>query len=230
MAKKDDLKNLPPEDRIRKLKELEKEKKKEIEEAHKLLRESEEELTEKHKWKEKIPIPEVAKEELEELSEEGKQLLKLHKGLRVKPPAEEEKETVAPRRRKGGLEETVEQEKVTLPREAQGMEYGPQRESQFGMEYRPLSEKPLGELYQDALALKQSVDEKGYISRADEQRAEYLTGVVEDRLRSAEEGEYSLTKDTARAASLMMRIGEEIQTVYKRKSDQPVEHSWYKGR
>ena len=229
MAKKDDLKDLPPEERIKKLKEIEKEKKKEIEEAHKLLRESEDELTEKHNLKQRIPIPEIAKEELEELSEDGKELLRIHKGLRAKPP-EKEKEVIVPRKRKGGLEEAVEQEKGTLLREAQGIEYGPQRESTFGVAYRPLSEKPLGELYQDALALKQSVDEKGYVSKADEQRAEYLTGVVEDRLRSAEEGEYSLTKDTARAASLMMRIGEEIQTVYRRKSDQPTEHSWYKGR
>jgi hypothetical protein len=230
MAKKDTLKELPPEERIKRLKEIEKEKKREIEEAHKLLQESEEELTEEHRWKEKVPIPEVAKEDLEELSQEGKQLLKLHKGLRGKLPAEEEKETVTPRRKKDSLEETVEQEKIALSREAQGLEYGSSRESRFGMEYKAVSERPLGELYQDALALKHSVQEKGYVSRDDERRAEYLTGVVEDRLRAAEEGEYSMTKDIARAASLMMRIGEEIQTVYHRKSDNPTEHNWYKGR
>ena len=52
----DDLKNVPPEERIKKLKELEEKKKKEIEEAQKAIRESEQEITEKRKWEDKVPI------------------------------------------------------------------------------------------------------------------------------------------------------------------------------
>ena len=54
-----DIKKLSPEERIKKLKELEEQRKKEIEEAHKLLKTSEDEVEEKRKLKENIPIPQL---------------------------------------------------------------------------------------------------------------------------------------------------------------------------
>src|SRR3989338_11521327 len=88
----DDIKKLPPEERIKKLKELEKQRKKEIEEAQKKIKESEDELRERRKWKEKVPIPEFAQEGFGGLSEEAKDILKQHRGVKEKlleQPAEQ---------------------------------------------------------------------------------------------------------------------------------------------
>ena len=88
-----DLKKLSPEERIKKLKELEEQKKKEIEQqkndieqdkkeiedVEKEIKNAQGELNEKRKVKEKVPIPEFAKEDLEWLSEEGKQILSVQK-------------------------------------------------------------------------------------------------------------------------------------------------------
>ncbi len=55
----DDLKRLSPEDRIRRLKEIEKKKKKELEEAKKLMDDSVEEVIEEDKQRAKIPIQQL---------------------------------------------------------------------------------------------------------------------------------------------------------------------------
>ena len=78
----EDVDNLPPEEKIKRLKELEKKKKKEIEEAQKMLRETEKELTEREEWKRKVPIPQVAAESMGEMSEAEKEIIRAHKGLK----------------------------------------------------------------------------------------------------------------------------------------------------
>ena len=207
---KDDLNNLPPEERIKRLKKLEEEKKKEIAEAQKKLKESEDELTERRKWVDKVPIPEFAKEDLKDLSGEGKQILK-ERG--VKEEKKDEEETPFDEvKKEPSLEETVAQEQVELPPEAMGIEYGPPGAEGVVVGYHPVSEKPVGDLYQEAMSLKDSIAEKGYISKEDERRAQYLTGVAEERLESKS---YSFTKDTAKAASLTKMIGTGIRNDYQ---------------
>ncbi len=227
----ENLKRLPPEERLRKLKELEKKKKQELAEAEKEIRDSQNEITEKKKWIEKIPIPEVAKEELGGLSDEGKQLLRTHKGTKEKVKEEDSETTPKPPLKRGStLEETVLQEKVNLPPEAGGMEYGAKtalRQS-FGGDYKPLSQRPVTDLYQEISALQQGVESKGYISRADERKAEYLSGIVQERQDAATRGAYTFSEETARAASVTQQVAQSIKDAYKKSSS--FEHDWYKGR
>ncbi len=228
----EDLKKLPPEERIKRLKELEQKRKKEIEDAQKQIRESEQELTERKKWKDKVPIPEATQVDSEGLSEEGKQLLKVHKGKAApKKDAEEEKESPRPMGKASRLEETVTREKIDLPPQAMGMEYGATSAPSFTVAYQPLRERPIAEVYQEMGSLKQAIEEKGYVSRADERKAEYLSGIAEERIKSSEQGKYSFTEETARAASLTQMLGSTIQQAYGRKDKGSVfEHDWYKGR
>lgn len=246
---KNDLEKLHPAERLKQLKELERKKKEEIEEAQKQIRESEQELTEERKWKDKVPIPEVAKEELEGLSEEGKAVLKAHRGLREKREkrkgggveASEEKEEEgeeegkttekrAPRQRASALEETVAQERVA--QQAANVEYGlPSRPGRLlDVDYTlRLSQKPAEVLYQEISGLRQAAEEKGYLSRDDVRRVEYLTGAVEEKFRAADEGRYTFSQETARAASLTQQIGMELRGMYKR-GIEPTQKDWYKGR
>ena len=87
-----DMEDLPPEERIKRLKELQKKKKEEISEAELLLKESEEQLRAKHAWEEKVPVPEVTKDEGETPEEE--ELLRTHRG-RVDELLAEESEGLA---------------------------------------------------------------------------------------------------------------------------------------
>ena len=90
---KDDLKDLPPEERIRILKKLEEEKKKEIAEAEKAIKESQDELTERRKWAEKVPIPQVSRDDFRDMSLDEAKVQEAHKGKKSKSSDSEEKET-----------------------------------------------------------------------------------------------------------------------------------------
>lgn len=78
MATVDELKKLSPEERIKRLKELEEERKKEIAEAEELIRETARELADAEE-KKRIPIPEARATELSALNTlEEKQLVATH--------------------------------------------------------------------------------------------------------------------------------------------------------
>ncbi len=180
----EDLKKLPPKERLKKLKELEKKKKQEIEEAHKQLLETEEEITEQQKWVDKVPIPEV-EGGLEGLGKDGKELLKTHHGVSE------------------SLEETLAGEQIPVTEEEQ---YAITPDQAAVMEYGHKSERPMGEIYQDALALKQDIENAGYISQDNERKLEYLSGVAEERMNSAKYGTYSMTEEVAQKASSIQSI------------------------
>ena len=66
------LKELHPKDRLKKLKEMKEKKEQEIAEAQKKIKESEAEITERQKYLDKVPIPELMQEDLAGLSPEEK--------------------------------------------------------------------------------------------------------------------------------------------------------------
>lgn len=215
-----DIKKLRPEERIRKLKELEQKKKKEIEEAHRLIKETEEELSGEQRRREKVPIPEVAKEDMEGLSEEGRELLKVHKGLRERRIVEESEETTTPppttRRRRSPLEEAV-KEARELPPQARGVEYAAAPVG-FGTAAKSFYEMSMQELQENVYKATKAAEELGYATRDQVKLAYYAMSEVEKRLEAAEEGHYSLTEEAARAASLTKQLGAHVQNLYRSKS------------
>ena len=200
----DELKNLPPEERIKKLKELEKQRKKEIEEAQKKIKESEDELRERRKWKEKVPIPEFAQEGFGGLSEEAKDILKQHRGVKEKLPelssGQKTKPSPVNGKEPASLEETLHQEQFTIPPEIVNTDYT-----------RDLSREPVQNIYQGLVRLQREIEEKGYISGADERLAEYSMGAIE---RKRAEG-YDFSEEGARIANLTQQIGASLRSMYK---------------
>ena len=200
----DELKNLPPEERIRKLKELEKQRKKEIEDAQKKIKESEDELRERRKWKDKVPIPEFAQDGFGGLSEEAKEILKQHRGVkeRVLEQVSEpkSKSPLVKNREQASLEETRRREQIQIPPEVVNADYT-----------RHLSQEPVKNLYQEMAGLREDIGQKGYMNRDDERKVEYMMGAVE---RKRAEG-YSFTEETARAANLTQQIGASLRNMYK---------------
>lgn len=219
-----DIKKFNPEDRLKKLKESTDKKKKEIEEAQKEIKEAEVEIKEERKLKEKVPIPEVAKEDVDGLSETAQAILKEQRGISKKPAALDEKsdtEEKVTKEAKGrgkelSLEEAVAQEKVHF--RAANVDYSQQ-----------LSQKPMANLYQEMTTIYKAVEDKGYINPAEQQRVQYLTSAVEKKLEAVEAGNYSLSEEVARSALLTQQLGGSLSGMYKDNRKTGKGNEWYKS-
>ncbi len=219
------LKELPPEERIKKLKELEKQKKKEIEDAQKLIKDSEVEITERHKFKEKVPIPEVAAADLKELTEQEQEIVRTHRGLRkenksqsagIEEAAEEEAEEARKKSRsKSSSKEEMGLEELTA-RERADIDRGQLLQAEYT---RFLSQKPMQSLYDEVKGIKAVVEDKGYINHEEERRIAYLSSAVERKVQDVQAGKYSFTEDVAMAASLTLQIGSKLKSLYRSEED-----------
>ena len=212
----DNLKELPPEERIKILKKLEEEKKKEIAEAEKAIKESQDELTERRKWTDKVPIPQMSKDDFKGMSPDEAKVQESHKGKKSSDnddssnKDENKKETslkdVLTPKVSGesiGLEDLA-REHVELPPEVMNSQYAMQ-----------LSQKPMDNLYHEITGIKQAVEDKGYISAEEEKRVNYLASAVEKKVEAGEDGKYSFTEDVAKAANLTRAISANLRGLYK---------------
>lgn len=200
---KEELRNLPPEERIRRLKKLEQEKKKEIEDAKKAIQESEEELSDRRKWVEKVPIPEVATEEVESLGEEGKQLVREHRAKKEEA-AEESEDNKSPEANEADLEETVEKEDVHLPR-GEMKQYGMQHNlGQLNPEYvAQVTYAPAQEAKQILQDIYQDVEKRGYMTQEQHEAVQTQVSGLEAKANSG----YTPSEEAAVALSEAQQIG-----------------------
>ena len=199
----EDLRNLPPEERIKKLKELEKKRKKEIEEAKKGIKESETELTERRNWFEKVPIPQIAQDDLTGLGKDAKKILEPHKGVKEEKKESVDEVVTESDKKEIDLEELA-QERVDIPFELMQSEYA-----------QHLSQKPVQELYGEMKTLQENVAEKGYVTAEEQRKAEYLIAGMENKLEDVEEGSYSFTEKAAMRASLIQQMGAKVTGMYQ---------------
>ena len=210
---KDDLKDLPPEERIKILKKLEEEKKKEIAEAEKAIKESQDELTERRKWAEKVPIPQMSKDDFKDMSPDEAKVQETHKGKKKDSDVSKDegkdkkslKDVLTPNLSSEEISlEDLAREHVELPPEVMNSQYAMQ-----------LSQQPMQNLYHEITGIKQAVEDKGYISAEEERRVEYLASAVEKKVEAGEDGKYSFTEDVARAANLTRAISANLRGLYK---------------
>ena len=188
----ENLKDLSPEERIKKLKKVEAEKKKEIESAQKMLRESEQEITQREEWKRKVPIPQIAVERTEGMSEAEKEILGSHKDLKDKEvESKKPKEKII--QEEESLEESIAKEKINLAPELMQSDYTAK-----------LSQEPMDKLYNEMKDIYNRVEESGYLSSDDQRKVQYISAATEVKMES---GEYSLTEKVAMAANLTKKIG-----------------------
>ncbi len=142
------LKELPPEERIKKLKEIEEESKKEIEKAHKLLKTSEEELEMKKEEKRKIPIPQLRSIDIDALfSQEEKDLFKVKRFIAERKKEEEVKEKP--------LEQTVAETQLDLT---------PEQVQQIQVEYGLKRDTEMANIYNRVRDIYNQAKETGYVS------------------------------------------------------------------
>ncbi len=203
MAKKEDLSTLAPEDRIKKLKELEKKRKKEIEEARKQIMKDQEELTERHRWVEKVPIPEVIQQDLGNLGADGKQLLKTHRGWeegKIPEELEVKKEI--------NLEDTIASERPEPVPDNFNTEYGAaMQQGGAGIEYgAALSQQDMAGIKGTVDYIQSQADKQGYITADQQNTLEYASAEAGRRLEAIDEGRYKgHTEQAAELGSLIQQ-------------------------
>ncbi|MDP3734668.1 MAG: hypothetical protein Q8R37_05555 [Nanoarchaeota archaeon] len=99
---------------------------------------------------------------------------------------------------------------ATLSRE-KARETAPEVNSPYVLE---LSQAPIRSLKKEMTDIYLAVEEKGYISREEGRRVEYLSSAVERKLDAIESGKYSLTEEVAQAASLTQKLGSALHDMY----------------
>jgi len=140
------LKKLSPEERIKRLREIEEKDKKEIEEAQKMLKESENEIENEIRIKDQVPIPQIKAVDISQLfTHEEKEMYKSKRG----GSAEKKKED-AP------LEETVSEEGKKIKEEQVK-----QIQRQYG---KIFEEAPAKNVYQAFMGAVENASESGYVS------------------------------------------------------------------
>ena len=139
-----EIENLPPEDRIKKLKDLEKKSKDEIKKAQELIKKSEEELDEKEKQKRQIPVPLLKSVDIEHLfGEEEKGLFETKRYVSKKKKVEKP------------LEETVAEEEPKLTQE---------QIEQLQVQYQIKRDTEMDQIYDRIKEVYQQVQETGEVT------------------------------------------------------------------
>ncbi len=209
-----ELKKLPAEERLRKLRELAEKRKKEIEEAQALMRTSEEELEEGRKLQEKIPIPQMIGEEGVLETGEEKEMFTVH---RQKGRVEERKgkrdegqiEGKVSKEEESVLEETVAKEAREAPKL--------QAEKQYG-DAMQMSTKPVeyfASVFKNVAEKVYNVGGVSNLPSEDKLRFEYATKAWDKKLEDIETGRYAPTKEALREAVVTAHLHEKLQAMYR---------------
>ncbi len=219
----DDLKHLHPEDRIKKLKELEKKRKEEIAKAQEEIKKSkqdikksEEELLMERQQKEKEFLAIMEKLEKERVEKKkGKE--------ETEDNSDETNET-----NKSALSETSSKLESQLhhhhhhhhqPQQSDANNLENQlRQEQVSLQQQnsvyALSKEPMQELYKEMNTLYKAVEDKGYLSQEEEKKVRYLASAVEEKIKAHDEGNYSFTDKVAQAADITQKIGSKLKKMY----------------
>ena len=203
----DKFDHLPPAERIKKLKELEEKKKKEIASAKEKIAESKEEISDQRKWLEKVPIPQVGQDDLEGLSEEGKVIVKVNRGISEGKDVEEVKVVKKEESIDDFFEEKVVRVEVPHPEYKLGFS-----ESQMTQVYK-LSEEPVNALYQEMSSLNYDIEQKGYVSRKEEERVRMLSSALEKRLQDVYGG--TMSGEVAAKSLMTKQLAGQMRNMYK---------------
>ena len=198
----EELRNLPPEQRLKKLKELEK-KREADEKSAKILEEvSNQQIEDQQEWERKVPLPQLASDQDTALiSEEEKLLQREHKLKLPSLPVEEVAPSVS-------LEETVAHEEIpSRVQEMADVEYGRAQ----------LAQQPVADLYAQARKLQDEVQHQGYMTSSQQEEFQTLSSAAYSKGEAMETGSYSHPSQTAR--TMMGGLKSMLQSMYQKKEE-----------
>ena len=199
-----DIKKLSPEERIKKLKKIEKENKKEIDEAEKIIKDSIREINVKEEIRD-LPIPQIKAIDIESLfAPEEKEVFaaKRYKDLRARHVEEETAEIP--------LEETVEKEKPEITKEELAAH------TQYQILANELRREPTENVVQELENIYQQARDGGRVT-GEQMRMAYAADVVaRERQRDIERGTYGrIDEEISNQLDIARQIFKSIQDKYK---------------
>lgn len=200
------LKRLPAEERLRRLRKYKQERERELKEAQELITKSSGELEEKKKLMENIPIPQLASEGDEQLTTEEREMFSVHR----QTVRHATKETKVPQRKVEPLEETVEREQ---PRQVA-------EQPQYGM-------RPIRDIYSEAAAIYQAVEQRGYITTQEMAQV----GKIYTETRQKELADYRPNQQDKPLQERLHDLTERMQGIYRAQKERlsKIRHSYSAG-
>ena len=199
-----EIKKLSPEERIKRLKKIEEENKKEINEAEKIIKDSIREIDVKEKIKD-LPIPQIKAVDIESLfAPEEKEVFaaKRYKDLRVRHVEEETAEIP--------LEETVEQERPEITKEELAAH------AQYQILANELRREPTENVVQELENIYQQAREGTGITGEQMTRAYAANVVARERQQEIESGTYGrIDEQVSNQLNIARQIFKSIQDKYK---------------
>ena len=184
------LKKLPPEERLKRLQKYKQERETELKEADELIKKSSGEVEQKKKLVEKIPIPQLASENDERLSAEEREMFVVHR----QTVRHEIASTPKKNEKKEQLEETVERERPKPVVE----------QPQYGM-------RPIREMYSEAAAIYQAVEQRGYITPQEMTKV----GEIYTETQQKERANYQPQPQDVPLADRLHDLTERMQGIYR---------------
>jgi len=185
------LKKMPPEERLKRLQKYKQERESELKEADELIKKSSGEVEQKKNLIEKIPIPQLASEDDEQLSAEEREMFAVHRQTvrrdsEQTPKKQEKKEE--------HLEETVERERPKPIAE----------QPQYGM-------RPIRDMYNEAAAIYQAVEQRGYITSQEMTKV----GEIYTETQQKERANYRPQPQDMPLADRLHDLTERMQGIYR---------------
>jgi len=200
-----DMKNLSPEERIRRLKELAEKDEEEIKEAHELIRESQVELEEQDKTKRQIPIPQLRSIDVSSLFGKGTQedhMYRLKHFKETRRDTEEEEISA----KEVELEEAVARE---TPSQAAREEAARQQYMQ------QLSMAPARQLTKRMMSIYEQAIDKGYVSKDEMQEIYTISYALDEKKSDIKVGHYAADQKVKEEILISGNIMKALRDRYK---------------
>lgn len=198
-----EIRGLSPEERVRKLKEIEERKRKEIEEAESLRKASEIEIIEGVDEKARLPLEQLRAVNLDNLlTKEEKDIYSM-------------KRFVSAGQQEEGQEEQPQQEsleEISGAAEEQSEDAKKQALRQYQIN---LSQEPTGDIYSMAVRMYQEAGGPGDVSREDFYAALNMSYAIKEKEEAMKRGEYSSSEEMQRKANAVRSMVEEIINWYR---------------
>lgn len=195
----EEVKKMTVEERIEKLREIEKKKNEEIKKAHELLVNSEVELKEKEEERQKLPIPQLKVEDDATLfGEEEKDMYKMKRFASKTPTEKKEKELV--------LEEAVAEEEIKLTPEQMA------EQQHYRMQ---LIKEPAEQLYNEIKNLYEGIENKGYVNPNEQQKIENIQYAMDKKVEDIESGAYNASNYVANTLDKTQEMAHKMKSMYK---------------
>ncbi len=158
----------------------------------------------------RLPLAELAKDDLVGLSEDGQEILKMSKSIKAEQKEEssekDQKRDVLRRSNSSALEEQLFHEKINSRATT----------SPVHPDYtQHLAQEPMAKIYHEMTSLYELAGEKGYLNPDEQRRVQYLASAVEQKVQDAEEHRYTMTEEAAAVLGITRQIGSKLRSLYK---------------